>query len=125
MSRRILAADDSAAMREILLATLSEAGYLVTIACDGQDALRHALAQTFDLVLTDQHMPVMDGLTLIQSLRQMESYDAVPILVLTTEFGESFKAAAREAGASGWLLKPLDPQTLTEVVAELVVHEGA
>ena len=125
MSKRILAADDSAAMREILLATLSEAGYQVTVACDGQDALRQALATAFDLVLTDQHMPVMDGLTLIQSLRQMETYDAVPILVLTTEFGESFKLAARDAGASGWLLKPLDPQTLTEVVAELIVHEGA
>lgn len=125
MSKRILAADDSAAMREILLATLNEAGYQVTVACDGQDALRHALATPFDLILTDQHMPVMDGLTLIQSLRQMEAYDAVPILVLTTEFGESFKSAARDAGASGWLLKPLDPQTLTEVVAELIVHEGA
>jgi len=125
MSKRILAADDSAAMREIVGATLKEAGYEVTTVCDGQEALAIALSQQFDLVLTDQHMPTMDGLKLIQSLRQMEEYDAVPILVLTTEFGESFKVAARDSGASGWLLKPIDPLTLTEVVAELIAHEDA
>ena len=125
MSKRILAADDSAAMREIVAATLAEAGYEVTTACDGQEALAIALKAQFDLVLTDQHMPTMDGLELIQSLRQMEAYDAVPILVLTTEFGESLKLAARDAGASGWLLKPIDPLTLTEVVAEVIVHEDA
>ncbi len=125
MNKRFLAADDSAAMREILVATLSEAGYDVTIASDGQDALRHALERSFDLVLTDRHMPGMDGLTLIRSLREMAAYDAVPILVLTTECGDAFNVAARDAGAIGWLLKPLDPRTLTEVVGELVVHEGA
>ncbi|RKP58395.1 response regulator [Pararobbsia silviterrae] len=125
MSKRILAADDSAAMREILGVTLEEAGYDVTTASDGQEALALALKSQFDLVLTDQHMPAMDGLKLIQSLRQMEAYDAVPILVLTTEFGESFKLAARDAGASGWLLKPIDPLTLAEVVAELIAHEDA
>jgi two-component system chemotaxis response regulator CheY len=125
MSKRILAADDSAAMRSIVEATLLEAGYDVITACDGQEALAIALKSQFNLILTDQHMPTMDGLGLIQSLRQMEAYDAVPILVLTTEFGESFKHAARDAGASGWLLKPIDPQTLTEVVAELIEHEDA
>lgn len=123
MTKHILAADDSVAMREIVAATLGEAGYDVTTACDGQEALAMALKKQFDLVLTDQHMPTMDGLELIQSLRQMESYDEVPILVLTTEFGESFKIAARDAGASGWLLKPMDPLTLTDVVAELITHE--
>jgi two-component system chemotaxis response regulator CheY len=120
MPRTILAADDSAAMRQILAAVLADAGYEVTLATDGQEALAYAVRGRYDLVLTDQHMPAMDGLTLIESLRQLGDYDSTPILVLTTESGEAFKNAARHAGASGWLLKPLDPDTLTEVVGAFV-----
>lgn len=119
MIRHILAIDDSAAMREILSATLTTAGYQVTLAADGNEGLENALAIRFDLVLTDQHMPGKTGLDLITALRGNPAYRATPILLLTTESGEPFKAAARAAGATGWIEKPLDPDMLTELVAAL------
>ena len=119
MIRHILAIDDSAAMRQILSATLTTAGYEVTLAADGEEGLENALAMLYDLVLTDQHMPGKTGLDLITALRGNPAYQVTPILVLTTESGEPFKAAARAAGATGWIEKPLDPDMLTELVAAL------
>jgi two-component system chemotaxis response regulator CheY len=119
MIKNILAIDDSAAMRQILSATLTAAGYEVTVASDGDEGLEWALAERFDLVLTDQHMPQKSGLDLIVELRANHAYRATPILVLTTEDGEPFKAAAKAAGATGWIEKPLDPDLLTEVVAAI------
>ncbi|TKC89239.1 response regulator [Trinickia terrae] len=119
MIRNILAIDDSAAMREILSATLTAAGYSVTLAADGDAGLASARSQTFDLVLTDQYMPQRSGLDVIAELRRSAAYAETPILVLTTEDGEAFKDAARAAGATGWIEKPFDPDTLTEIVASL------
>ena len=119
MIRHILAIDDSAAMRQILSATLTTAGYEVTLAADGEEGLENALAMPYDLVLTDQHMPGKTGLDLITALRGNPAYQVTPILVLTTESGEPFKAAARAAGATGGIEKPLDPDMLTELVAAL------
>ncbi|SAL66809.1 chemotaxis two-component response regulator CheY1 [Caballeronia choica] len=119
MIKHILAIDDSAAMRQILSATLTIAGYGVTVAADGIEGLEAALAERFDLVLTDQHMPGKSGLDLIAELRANHAYKSTPILVLTTEDGEPFKEAARAAGATGWIEKPLDPDLLTELVAAL------
>jgi two-component system chemotaxis response regulator CheY len=116
MIRHILAIDDSASMRQILAATLTTAGYEVTLAADGDEGLENALAMSFDLVLTDQYMPGKTGLDLITALRGNPAYQATPILVLTTESGEPFKEAA---GATGWIEKPLDPDLLTELVAAL------
>jgi len=125
MIRHILAIDDSASMRQILSATLTAAGYEVTLAADGAEGLEIALAVRFDLVLTDQHMPGKTGLDLIAELRGNPAYADTPILVLTTESGEPFKAAAREAGATGWIEKPLDPELLTELVAALAEPDHA
>jgi two-component system chemotaxis response regulator CheY len=125
MIRHILAVDDSASMRQILAATLSGAGYEVTLAADGNEGLENALAMAFDLVLTDQHMPGKTGLELITALRGNPAYQATPILVLTTESGEAFKEAARAAGATGWIEKPLDPDMLTELVAALAESDLA
>lgn len=119
MIKNILAIDDSAAMRQILAATLTASGYSVTVAADGVEGLESALAEPFDLVLTDHHMPGKSGLDLIAELRANHAYKATPILVLTTESGEPFKDAARAAGATGWIEKPLDPDLLTEVVAAI------
>jgi two-component system chemotaxis response regulator CheY len=123
MSKTILAVDDSAAMRQILQAVLADAGYRVTVAADGANALTLARDNTFDLVLTDQHMPGVAGLDLIAALRNLDAYTHTPILVLTTESGDDFKAAARDAGATGWLAKPIDTGTLTELVHVLVTTE--
>ncbi|AFT87500.1 response regulator [Paraburkholderia phenoliruptrix] len=125
MIRHILAIDDSASMRQILSATLTAAGYEVTLAADGAEGLENALAVRFDLVLTDQHMPGKTGLDLIAELRGNPAYAETPILVLTTESGDAFKAAAREAGATGWIEKPLDPDLLTELVAALAAPDHA
>jgi two-component system, chemotaxis family, chemotaxis protein CheY len=119
MIKDILAIDDSAAMREILAATLRAAGYRVTVASDGDEGLASALSQPFDLVLTDQYMPKRSGLDVIAALRLERSYEATPIFVLTTEDGDAFKDAARAAGATGWIAKPLDLDTLTELIAAL------
>ncbi|WP_114813766.1 response regulator [Paraburkholderia kururiensis] len=125
MIRNILAIDDSAAMRQIISATLTAAGYEVTVASDGEEGLENALAVQFDLVLTDQHMPRVSGLDLIGRLRRNPAYQNTPILLLTTEDSEPFKDAARAAGATGWIEKPVDPDLLTDLVASLSEQEAS
>ena len=100
--------------------SLKNAGYTVIEAVDGLDGLAKAKQQTVDLVLTDQNMPGMDGLSLIKALRAMQNYETVPILMLTTETGSDIKALGKAAGATGWLVKPFDPARLTEVVGKLI-----
>ena len=82
--------------------------------------LQKAKGRAFNLILTDQNMPRMDGLTLIRSLRGLPTYQKVPILMLTTESSDEMKAKGRAAGANGWLVKPFDPQRLTEVVKKVI-----
>ncbi len=118
--RTILAVDDSPSIRQMVVFTLKGAGYEVFEASDGQDGLEKALARRADLVLTDQNMPRMDGITLIQSLRKLSEYSVTPILVLTTESSEEMKAKGRAAGATGWLIKPFDPKRLIEVVRKII-----
>jgi two-component system chemotaxis response regulator CheY len=120
MSKTILAVDDSGSLRQMVVFSLKAAGYQVVEAVDGVDALDKAKAQVFDLVLTDQNMPNMDGLTLIRTLRTLPTYARVPILMLTTEFSDEMKAKGKAAGANGWLVKPFDPQRLTEVVKKVI-----
>ena len=120
MAKKILSVDDSASIRQMVAFTLNSAGYEVVEAADGQEGLEMSQAQTFDLVLTDQNMPRMDGLTLIQSLRALPAYIKVPILMLTTESGDDMKAQGKAAGATGWLVKPFDPQKLLEVVKKVI-----
>jgi two-component system chemotaxis response regulator CheY len=120
MSKSILAVDDSRSLRQMVVFSLRAAGYQVTEAEDGQDGLDKAKAQVFDLVLTDQNMPRMDGLALIKSLRLLSRYQKVPILMLTTESSDEMKSKGRAAGANGWLVKPFDPQKLTEVVKKVI-----
>jgi two-component system chemotaxis response regulator CheY len=120
MAKTILAVDDSSSLRQMVAFSLKAAGYQVVEAVDGQDGLEKASQQTVDLVLTDQNMPKMDGLTLIKSLRGMPAYAKVPILMLTTESSEEMKSKGRAAGANGWLVKPFDPQRLIEVVKKVI-----
>jgi two-component system chemotaxis response regulator CheY len=120
MAKMILAVDDSPSIRQMVAFTLKGAGYDVTEAVDGQDGLNKAKTKAFSLVLTDQNMPQMDGITLIKSLRALPQYKAVPILVLTTEAGDAMKSQGRAAGATGWLVKPFDPQKLMDVVKKVI-----
>ncbi len=118
--RSILAVDDSASMRKMVAFTLAGAGYQVVEAVDGRDALQKAQAKSFDLVLTDQNMPNLDGLGLTRELRASERYQSVPILILTTESSDAMKQAGRAAGATGWLVKPFDPNRLIEVTQTVI-----
>jgi two-component system chemotaxis response regulator CheY len=120
MEKTVLAVDDSASIRQMLSFTLKNSGYAVIEAVDGVDGLDKARGKTVNLVLTDQNMPRMDGLTLIKSLRGMAQYKSVPILMLTTESSDAMKAQGRAAGATGWLVKPFDPQKLIEVVKKVI-----
>jgi len=120
MAKTILAVDDSNSIRQMIVFTLKGAGYQVVEAVDGNDGLRKAKTKPVDLVLTDQNMPGMDGLTLIKNLRATPQYRAVPILMLTTESSEAMKNQGRSAGATGWLVKPFDPQKLLEVVKKVI-----
>lgn len=120
MAKTILAVDDSGSLRQMVVFSLKAAGYQIVEAADGKEGLEHAKKQVFDLVLTDQNMPVMDGLTLIRALRGLEGYQKVPILMLTTEAGEEMKAKGRAAGANGWMVKPFDPRRLLEVVKKVI-----
>jgi two-component system, chemotaxis family, chemotaxis protein CheY len=116
----ILAVDDSASMRQMVSFTLKDAGYDVVEAVDGEDALDKARARRFDLVLTDQNMPRLDGIGLTRKLRELPNFKATPILILTTESSDQMKQAGRAAGATGWLVKPFDPTKLLEVIRKVM-----
>ncbi len=116
----ILAVDDSPSMRKMVSFTLIGAGYQVVEAIDGLDAYEKAQAQSFDLVLTDQNMPRLDGLGLTRKLRDHPDFKTIPILMLTTESSDLMKQAGRAAGATGWLVKPFDPARLLEVVKKVI-----
>jgi len=120
MPKSILTVDDSASIRQMVSFTLKGAGYEVVEAVDGEDGLQKAKAKAFNLILSDQNMPRLDGLGLIKSLRAMPQYKMVPILMLTTESSDAMKAQGRAAGATGWLVKPFDPQKLLEVVKKVI-----
>jgi two-component system chemotaxis response regulator CheY len=100
--------------------TLTGAGFHVVEAVDGQDAFEKAQTHTIDLVLTDQNMPRLDGLGLTRKLRDHPKFKVTPILILTTESSDQMKQAGRSAGATGWLVKPFDPNRLIEVIQKVI-----
>ena len=116
----ILAVDDSASMRQMVSFALKSAGFDVVEAVDGQDAFEKAGRRDFDLVLTDQNMPRLDGIGLTKKLRDNPKFKATPILILTTESSDQMKQAGRNAGATGWLVKPFDPTKLLEVIKKVI-----
>ncbi len=116
----ILAVDDSASMRQMVSFTLKGAGYDVVEAVDGVDALTKAQANKFDLVVTDVNMPNKDGITLIQDLRGLPAYKFTPLLMLTTESSMDKKQAGKSAGATGWIVKPFNPDQLLKTVKKVL-----
>ena len=116
----ILAVDDSPSMRGMIAYILRQAGYEVLEADDGEKALALAKSRRVDLVLTDQNMPNMDGLTLVTSLRELPEYQRVPILMLTTESSQEMKERGRAAGATGWMVKPFDPERLVSMLGKVL-----
>ena len=118
-TKRILTIDDSKTMRDMLRLTLAGAGYHVLQAVDGQDGLDVLRKERVDVVITDINMPKLDGYGVIRHLRADAGYDETPILVLSTESDQKTKEIGREAGATGWLVKPFDPEQLVEIVRQV------
>ncbi len=116
MSKRVLTVDDSQTIREMVSFTLKGAGFEVVEAEDGRKALDLLGSTKVDVIITDLNMPNMDGITLIKELRANPAHKFVPILMLTTESQEAKKSEGRGAGATGWIVKPFDPEKLVQVV---------
>jgi two-component system chemotaxis response regulator CheY len=116
----ILAVDDSASMRQMVAFTLKGAGYDVIEAGDGQEALNLAKSKKVNLVLTDVNMPKMDGIALIRALRGLPDYKFTPMLMLTTESAADKKQEGKAAGATGWLVKPFNPDQLLATIKKVL-----
>lgn len=116
----ILAVDDSASMRQMVSFTLQGAGFKVIEAVDGEDALAKAQTASVDLVLSDVNMPRMDGITLIKHLRALPNYKFTPILMLTTESAVDKKGEGKSAGATGWIVKPFNPDQLLTTIKKVL-----
>jgi two-component system, chemotaxis family, chemotaxis protein CheY len=120
MATVILAVDDSASMRQMVNFTLKGAGYEVVQATDGVEALDYARGHAVDLVLTDVNMPRMDGITLVKELRALPTYRHTPMLMLTTESSQEKKLQGKQAGATGWIVKPFNPEQLLATIARVL-----
>lgn len=116
----IMAVDDTATMRQMISFTLNSVGHEVVEASDGQEALQIAKTKKFDLVIADVNMPNMDGITLVKSLRSLPDYRFTPILILTTEFQDAKRQEGKNAGATGWIVKPFNPEQLINVISKVL-----
>lgn len=114
---KVLVIDDSFSMRSLVSKTLAGSGYDVTEAKDGREGLELAGRNTFNLVISDVNMPVMDGLTFVREFRKKAAF--VPVLILTTEVDPVKKAEAKKAGATGWITKPFEPQSLLATIKKV------
>ncbi|PKH00116.1 response regulator [Paraglaciecola sp. MB-3u-78] len=117
---QILIVDDSASMRNMVATTLKSAGHQVTDAPDGQAGLNKAKSSKFDVIVTDLNMPIMNGIDLVRNLRALANYKYTPILLLTTESSMDKKSEGKAAGATGWLVKPFNPDKLLATVARVI-----
>ncbi|MRR58204.1 MAG: response regulator [Deltaproteobacteria bacterium] len=120
MAHTLLIVDDSASMRQMVSFTLRDAGYEVIAAANGREALGKLDGTKVSMVVTDLNMPEMDGIELIRQLRNRPGYRFIPIVMLTTESQETKKQAGKQAGASGWIVKPFQPDQLLDTVRKFV-----
>jgi len=120
MAKTILIADDSESMRDVVSYTLVNAGYKVLAGIDGKDAMKYLDGSPIDLVVTDLHMPNMDGIELIKNIRSNPAYQYIPIIFLTTESQQNKKDEAKAAGATGWIVKPFVPEKLLATIQKVI-----
>ena len=120
MAKTIMTADDSQSIREMVSFTLKEAGYDVVDAQDGQEAMDKISKSHVDMLITDLNMPGLNGIELIKKVRANAQYKFMPIIMLTTESHDELKAEGRAAGATGWIVKPFDPEQLIGVVKKVL-----
>ena len=121
MNRTALVVDDSPTMRQMVAFTLTNAGFKVVEAEHGKDAVNKVAAgPKMDIVVTDLNMPEMDGISLIKELRKMAAFKFTPILMLTTESAVDKKQAGKDAGATGWIVKPFNPEVMLKIIAKVL-----
>lgn len=120
MAKTILIVDDSESIREVVSFTLQNEGYDVKVGVDGVDAQKFLDGSVIDLVITDLHMPNMDGIGFIKAVREHDSYKRIPILFLTTESQKEKKIEAKNAGATGWIVKPFVPAKLLAAIKKVM-----
>ena len=116
MSLTVLAVDDSKTMRDLLHCALAAEGFDVCLAVDGEDGLAQLGKLVPHVIITDINMPKLDGFGFIEGVRERSALHGVPILVLTTESDPELKQRARAAGATGWIVKPFDPERLVAAI---------
>lgn len=121
MDKTILVVDDSSSFRNVVSIALKDAGYQVIQACDGKDALGKLDGKKINLIISDVNMPVMDGLSFVKAAKQIAAYRFTPIIMLTTEAGESKKAEGKAAGVRAWVVKPFQPPVLLDAVSKLIL----
>ena len=120
MKKRILTVDDSASMRYMVIFSLKEAGYEVIEASGGDEALRKLDNDQLHMIIVDQNMPKMDGITLIREIRARQDYKTVPIIMLSSESNAEIMKKGQEAGATRWIVKPFIPKQLVDVVQKVL-----
>ncbi|MEW6669065.1 MAG: response regulator [Thermodesulfobacteriota bacterium] len=120
MSKTIMTVDDSASVRQMVAFTLRNAGFTVVEAADGQDALSKLEGAAVNMVIADLNMPNLDGIGLIRALRANQAYKFIPIVMLTTESQAEKKQEGKAAGATGWIVKPFQPEQLLAVVKKVL-----
>jgi two-component system chemotaxis response regulator CheY len=120
MAKKVLAVDDSLTIRQLVKMTLSRAGYEIVEAEDGAKGLAKASVETFDLVLSDINMPIMTGIEMLRGLRKLAQYKFTPIVLVTTESQPEKKQEGKAAGATGWIVKPFEPEQLLAVVTKVL-----
>lgn len=118
--KKVMIVDDSETLRAILIFVLEEAGFEVLEGIDGIDAIKYLDGRHIDLIITDLNMPRMDGIRLIKHVRSIETYSQTPILFLTTDTQQSKKDEARNAGATGWIVKPFDQSKLISAITKVM-----
>jgi two-component system, chemotaxis family, chemotaxis protein CheY len=120
VSRCVLIVDDSMTIRKLVSKVVLAAGFEVLEAGNGKEALERLQGRAVDLVITDLNMPVMDGLEFIRAVREDETRKFTPVVFLTTEIDETKKEQAREAGATGWIVKPFHPDKVMTLVRRIL-----
>jgi len=120
MANKIMSVDDAASIRQLVSFTLRKEGYEVIEACNGKDAIQKLENIDVNMVVTDLNMPEMNGIELIKALRANPKYHFIPIIMLTTESQTGVKQEGKAAGATGWIVKPFQPQQLINVVKKVL-----
>ncbi len=120
MSKTIMTADDSSSVRQMVSFTLKQAGYSVVEAINGNDAISKLKTTPIQMLISDLNMPGMDGIELIKQVRAMPQYKFIPIIMLTTESQADMKQKGKAAGATGWIVKPFQPEQLLSVIKKVL-----